>query len=553
MTKLPLSLLALILAPGVRADVPDVPNVAGTISSVQYVDHYGAHTYSISFLLSGANFSLTGSVGFDHLLNFTPGKAFDYTGTQAAAIFNPTVTRTVDAPYSVLAPPASSNLSFTYNGATYTNVQVALSFSGAPATIPNIFVPNGNGFYGGSVSNVPFTMTAVVSAYAAAPSTPNTPTGPPLVSVTISGGGNYSATGVGADTASNTTGVNASATYQLYANPTAFTTDTTTQGSWNGAYGGDGYWIANGSTYAPSYAAINVSGASAYTWAPQTSDPRALQNGVNATTRLASAYTSNNFDINLYFTDNLPHRVSLYLVDYDTNSRLETITIRDANSGATLDSETISNFHNGVYATWNLQGAVTIHVQSAGGGNAVVSAIFFGPPGVLTTPPVRSFAEAIYFTLDKTTQGAWTGRYGSEGYILANGASSTSNVTAVGALNYTWAGQTSDPRALQTAPGSPNRIASAYTQYAGSSFKININVWDGGGQRVALYLLDWDGAGRSEKITVTDVFTGNVLDTQTVSDFQNGQYASWAVTGSVVFTITPIGWSSPVESGIFFD
>ena len=552
MTKLPLSLLALILAVGARADVPDVPNVAGTISSVQYFDHYGAHTSTISFLLSGANFSLTGSVGFDHLLNFTFGKALDFTGTPAAAIFNPTVMRTVDAPYSVLAPPASSNLSFTYNGTTYANVQVALSFSGAPATISNIYAPAFSGFYGGSVSNVPFTMTAVVSAYASPPSTPNTPTGPPLVSVAISGAGNYNAIGVGAAPASNTTGVNAAARYQLYANPTAFTADTTTQGSWNAAYGGDGYWIANGATYAPSYAALNVSGASAYTWAPQTSDPRALQNGVNATTRLASTYTSNNFDINLNFTDNLPHRVSLYLVDYDTNSRLETITVRDANSGTTLDMETISNFHNGVYVTWNLQGAVTIHVQSAGGANAVVSAVFFGPPGVLTTPPIRSFSGAMYFTLDTTTQGSWTGRFGSDGYILANGASSTSNATVVGALNYTWAGQTSDPRALQTAPGSPNHIASAYTQYAGSSFKININA-GGGGQRVALYLLDWESAGRSEKITITDFFTGTVLDTQTVSDFQNGQYASWVVTGSVVMTITPIGWSSPVVNGIFFN
>lgn len=547
------SVFAALLLSTASTLLADVPNVSGTMSSVEYFDHYGGRASTISFQLSGTNFALTGNIGLDHLLNFGSGKVLDSTGTPATAIFNPTVARTVDAPYSVFAPPAFSSLSFTYNGTTYTNVQVTMNFAGAPATVPSSYASCSCGFYGGSVSNVPFTMTALVSAYAAPPATPNTPSGAPIISVAISGGGNYNAAGVGAAPGSGTVGVNASATYQLFANPTAFTTDATTQGAWNGAYGGDGFLLANGPSYVPSYVAANVSGASSYTWAPQTLDPRALQSGLNATSQMAAAYTANNFNINLNFTDGLSHRVSLYLLDYDTSTRSETITIRDANSAAILDTETISNFHNGLYATWNLQGAVTINVKTTAGASAVISGIFFGPPGVLLTPPIKSFTEAKNFTVDKTTQGTWLGRYGSAGYTIANGPSSTSNALVSGAINYTWAGQTSDPRALQSNPGGTNRIASAFTQYPGSSFKINVYVPSGQTQRVALYLLDWDNAGRTEKITITDLSTGAVLDTQTVSGFQNGQYASWVITGSAVLTITPVGSSSPVVSGIFFN
>ena len=529
----------------------DVPNVVGTISSVQYFDHYGAHASTIKFQLSGTNFALTGDIGFDHLLNFSFGKIYDSSGTPATAIFSPTVSRTVDAPFSVVGPPAFSNLSFTYNGITYTNVQVALNLSGAPATVPNIFVPAYNGFYGGSVANVPFVMTAVVSAYAAPPTTPNTPSGPPIISVSISGGGNYSATGTGAAPASNTSGVSASDTYQFFANQTAFASDPATQGTWNGAYGGDGYLLAGGSTYVPAYAAVNVSGASNYTWTPQTTDPRALQSGPNATSRMASAYTANAFNINLNFTDGLPHRVSLYLLDYDTSTRVETITIRDANSGAILDTETIANFHNGTYATWNLQGAVTINVKTASGASAVVSGIFFGPPGVVIAPAVRSFSEVNYFTIDKTTQGAWPTKYGSTGYNIAGVPGATSNAVVSAAFPYTWVGQTNDPRALQTTPGGANRIASAFTQYAGSSIRIYIP--GGFRQRVALYLLDWDNAGRTQTITVTDSFTGAVIDTRTMSGFQAGQYASFVITGSVVMTVASAGPTAPVVSGIFID
>jgi hypothetical protein len=120
-------------------------------------------------------------------------------------------------------------------------------------------------------------------------------------------------------------------------------------------------------------------------------------------------------------------------------------------------------------------------------------------------------------------------------------------------LTYTWAAQTTDPRALQTSPQSSLGIASAYTQYPSKSFKINVDSPNATKQLLSLYLLDWDKEGRVETVTITDLSTGAVLDSETVSSFQNGTYLSWMISGNVVVTVTPSGTSTPVVSGIFLN
>jgi hypothetical protein len=123
-----------------------------------------------------------------------------------------------------------------------------------------------------------------------------------------------------------------------------------------------------------------------------------------------------------------------------------------------------------------------------------------------------------------------------------------------GATTYTWAGQTTDPRALQTNPQDTAGIASAYTQYPNKSFTINVSTPAANDVAlVNLYLLDWDHSGRSETITLTDANTGIVLDTETFVNFQSGLYAAWLFSGNVVVTVTPNGSSTPAVSGIFLN
>jgi hypothetical protein len=129
---------------------------------------------------------------------------------------------------------------------------------------------------------------------------------------------------------------------------------------------------------APAYATLSLPGSTPYTWLAKTSDVRALEISSTSTNRMASTYFApSSFAINLSITDGNTHAVSLYLLDWDTTERSETITIRDAASGAILDSESYAGFHNGLYARWNISGTVVVEVTQTGPENAVVSGVFF--------------------------------------------------------------------------------------------------------------------------------------------------------------------------------
>src|SRR5271157_1415443 len=53
--------------------------------------------------------------------------------------------------------------------------------------------------------------------------------------------------------------------------------DTTTQSSWIGTYGSQGYDVIGKAASLPSHATVTPAGQSSYTWAASSTDPRALQ------------------------------------------------------------------------------------------------------------------------------------------------------------------------------------------------------------------------------------------------------------------------------------
>ncbi len=69
--------------------------------------------------------------------------------------------------------------------------------------------------------------------------------------------------------------------------------DTTTQGSWQGVYGGQGYNVLGDRASQPTFALTSVTGNSAWTWAASTTDIRALQKASAPTSRLASCWYVN--------------------------------------------------------------------------------------------------------------------------------------------------------------------------------------------------------------------------------------------------------------------
>jgi hypothetical protein len=158
-------------------------------------------------------------------------------------------------------------------------------------------------------------------------------------------------------------------------------TDTTSAGNWHGVYGADGYDIAADTSASnpkvPSYATLEITGASTYTWSSSTTDSRALQNAAN-TGRIESAwYSSSSLSFNLDLTDGKTHKVSLYAADYDHKGRSEQVQIIDATTGTVLSTQTLNSFQGGEYLSWDISGNVVIKVTNLGPANAVVSGLFF--------------------------------------------------------------------------------------------------------------------------------------------------------------------------------
>jgi VCBS repeat-containing protein len=326
--------------------------------------------------------------------------------------------------------------------------------------------------------------------------------------------------------------------------------DGTSQGNWKSSYGADGYNVLGDASSYPAYATVTPSGQTLYVWAPSTTDPRALQNA-GASGRVAAAwYSGRSFTLNVNVSGGAAHQMALYFLDWEAAGRTETVNIYDVASGTLLDNRTVSNFTNGQYLVWTINGNVNVQISSTAGPNAVLSGIFFGAGSSGVTPPpsaVVSFVEP-----DATTQGNWQSSYGADGYNVLGGASSYpsyATVTPSGQTLYVWAPATTDPRALQNA-GASGRVAAAW--YSTTSFTLNVNVSGGTAHQMALYFLDWDAAGRIETVNIYDVASGTLLDTRTVTNFTNGQYLVWNITGNVNVQIGFTAGTNAVVSGIFF-
>jgi hypothetical protein len=154
-------------------------------------------------------------------------------------------------------------------------------------------------------------------------------------------------------------------------------------------------------------------------------------------------------------------------------------------------------------------------------------------------------------------QGAWVGKYGSGGYLLADwdgvqDLSDLPNVTAtlVKGGRYEWAANTTDVRALQGPEGTTRNAA---TYYDPNEIKLQLNFSAAYSGNLHLYALDWDSTERRESITVND---GSGPRTVALSsEFHNGAWVSFpidvAAGGSVSITVTREAGSNAVLSGIF--
>jgi uncharacterized repeat protein (TIGR01451 family) len=528
---------------GNSAYASSAANGAVTVSTNSACNWSGASNSTFLHITSGASGFGNGQVNISIDANATSSQR-----TGSLTIAGLTFTITQDAAVSLsVAKTHAGNFTQGQTGATYT-VTVSNATGAGPTsatvtvteTVPTGLTlvsmagagwscPGGNTCTNANslapASSYPqITVTVNVAANA-----------PPQVTnqVSISGGG--SATAVAGDL----TVINASPS----GSATFVKTDTTTQGTWKGVYGADGEAINGDTTSYPSYAQVTITGGP-FVWATSTSDVRALQK-TGATDRIAGGwYSWSTMSIDVTLTDGNSHQVAMYCLDWDAGSRAERIDVLDALTNAVLDTRTVSGFQNGLYLVWNLQGHVKLKVTVTGGSNAVLNGLFFGNS---STPANVTFVKA-----DTTAQGAWKGVYGADGEAINGDTTSYPSYAQVtfSGNPFVWTASTADVRALQKIVAS-DRIASGW--YSFSNMSIDVNLTDGNTHQLAMYCLDWDGGGaRSERIDVLDAVSNAVLDTRTISGFQNGQYLVWTLQGHVKLRLTLTGGANAVLSGLFF-
>jgi len=156
-------------------------------------------------------------------------------------------------------------------------------------------------------------------------------------------------------------------------------TDLATEGNWKPTYGSQGYNVIQDTVAYPAYVTVTPGAVSSWTWAASTSDVRGLQKAASSTDRIAGCWYTNaspSFTVDLNFSDLAMHQVAFYFVDWDSYGRNLRVQVLDISNNV-LDTQNLPSFANGAYLVWKLSGHVKVQVTNLGGGNPVLSGLFF--------------------------------------------------------------------------------------------------------------------------------------------------------------------------------
>ena len=166
-------------------------------------------------------------------------------------------------------------------------------------------------------------------------------------------------------------------------------TDATSKGNWVGVFGTRGHILAAWSknkgvvsdvaSLPSSVQSYSLAAGSRLIWAPKSKDVRALT-GADDGVRSAGAYSdASEVQVNLDYQTAERGVLSLYLLDWDTTARRETITITDAEGSRSYAITT--SFNGGLWLRVPVSGApgtpVTLRVTKTAGSTAVISGIMF--------------------------------------------------------------------------------------------------------------------------------------------------------------------------------
>ena len=319
--------------------------------------------------------------------------------------------------------------------------------------------------------------------------------------------------------------------------------DTTSLGSWKGKYGSQAYAIVGNATNTPSGYGMAQSGASFWIWNPNTSSKEGLEKAGGNGRLLACWYAPNFFEVNVTVPDSTARDLALYCVDAGNAGRAEKVEVFDAATGTLLDTRQISSFSQGIYLRWRIQGSVRVRFTKTGEWNSVVSGVFLDPVRI---------TSAQFAGSDHETMGRWTGRYGTEAFVLARDGSHVTelvDVQVTSSSSWEWIASTSDPRGL-------DRVAGGWflaCWYSPTFFDVKVALRDGKKHRVSIYCVDASASNRSQRIEAFNTDTGELLTSLDLSNFLSARYLTWEVSGQVTFRLTCTGPWNAVAGGVFVD
>jgi hypothetical protein len=160
------------------------------------------------------------------------------------------------------------------------------------------------------------------------------------------------------------------------------------QGDWEGVYGRDGYrffGLTDLPDHLPSYVRkIAVRSPASIAWCRQTDDPRALQSPDGKGRTLGAISTRQPYwdkltaAVDVQLIDEMTHRVTLYLVDWELEDRELEISLYALKDGTPIaPSLILRHFGNGTYVSFEVRSSFRVRVAHLNGGDAVMSAMFF--------------------------------------------------------------------------------------------------------------------------------------------------------------------------------
>lgn len=177
---------------------------------------------------------------------------------------------------------------------------------------------------------------------------------------------------------------------------TYYSTDTMTSGNWVGSYGSTGSVIilGGGTPYTtdtvslPTGVSMSVSNSPSYTvWGNPTTSTRGLWKTSSMAARVAACwYKTTNFTVNISGLNN--QVVSFYMLDWTNVPRVSTVDVQDAGTSASLSSQSVSSYSNGVYVSWLMNGNIKVVFTMNSGSNVALSGIFFDSPTAIGSMPV---------------------------------------------------------------------------------------------------------------------------------------------------------------------